>query len=110
VDAQMTAANKITEIPLPVASRTGSFTVVFRGDSLNALNFAVADSEVLQVGLKIRSDTPTGARVASPAFGTLAPTFNSYVTAIGVADSLKSQTIGRTANEYFTASPPGAPI
>jgi len=109
LDALMTPANLIAEIPEPAAFRSGLFHVTFSGDSLAGLAFSPNDSTVLQIGLRVRADGPTGARIGTPASGTFAPEISTYVKAVGVVDSLKPQTIGRTAVAFFTVSEPAPP-
>ena len=109
LDALMTPANLIAEIPEGVAFRSGLFHVTFSGDSLARLAFSPNDSTVLQIGLRVRADGPTGARIGTPASGTFAPEMSTYVEAVGVVDSLKATTIGRTAVSFFTVSGPAPP-
>jgi hypothetical protein len=105
----MTPANLLAEIPEPVAFRSGVFHVTFSGDSLASLTFNAADSTVLEIGMRVRADGPTGARIGTPASGTFGPEVTSYVQAIGVVDSLKPNTIGRTAGSFFTVTAPVPP-
>jgi hypothetical protein len=109
LDALFTPANLIAEIPEPVAFRSGVFHVTFTGDSLARLAFSPADSSVLQIGVRVRADGPTGARIGTPAAGTFAPEITTYVKAVGVIDSLQATTIGRTAVAFFTVSAPSPP-
>ena len=109
LDAAMTPANLIAEVPEPVAFRSGVFHVTFSGDSLASLAFNAADSTVLEIGMRVRADGPTGTRIGTPASGTFAPEVTSYVQAIGVVDSLKPNTIGRTAGSFFTVTAPVPP-
>lgn len=106
VEAQLTPATLLASVPEPVTYRYGVFHVTFSGDSLAALGFAPGDSTVLQLGFRVRADTPTAARIGTPASGTYAPLVTTYVEANGVPDSLKATSIGRTALSYFTVTPP----
>jgi hypothetical protein len=110
VDAAMTPANKLTEVPEPVTFRSGIVHVTFAADSLARVLGVPADSGVLQIGIRVRADAPTGARIGTPASGSFAPLLTTYVEAIGVSDSLKPQFSTRIAQRYFTVTPPSAPI
>lgn len=110
VDAAMTAANLLTEVPEPQSFRSGIVHVNFAGDSLARVLVAAADSGVLQIGIRVRADAPTGTRIGTPASGSLAPLLSTYAEAIGVSDSLKPQLSTRIAQRYFTVTPPAAPI
>lgn len=109
VDGLMTPSNLITEIAEPVTFRSGVVDFTLRGDSLSRVAFAPADSTTLEIGFRVRASGPTAARIGTPASGTFAPLFTSYVHAIGVADSLQPQSIARIADKYFTVAAPGAP-
>lgn len=104
VTALMTPDNLIMEIPEPVTYRTGLIDVTLRGDTLARVAFAPADSSQLQIGVRVRADAPTAARIGTPASGTFAPLMTSYVHAVGVVDSLQPQSLGRIAGAYFTLS------
>ncbi|MGH7594249.1 MAG: hypothetical protein ACRELE_10425 [Gemmatimonadales bacterium] len=109
LDALFTPANLLAEVPEPASFRSGVFHVTFTGDSLTHLAFSPSDSGVLEIGLRVRADAPTGARIGTPASGTFAPAVTNYVKAIGVIDSLKATSIGRTAVNFFTVSTPSPP-
>jgi hypothetical protein len=104
LDALMTPANLITELPEPVTFRGGVVDFTLRGDSLASVAFAPSDSTKLQVGFRVRADGPTAARIGTPASGTFAPLITSYVHTIGVADTLQAQSISRIADQYFTVA------
>lgn len=108
IDALMTPANKITELPEPVSYRSGVARLVFSGDTMSRFAFLPSDSAVLELGFRVRADAPTAARIGTPASGTFAPLFTSYVHAIGVPDSLAQTTNAVISNVYFTARPPSA--
>ncbi|MGH7582434.1 MAG: hypothetical protein ACREL5_04315 [Gemmatimonadales bacterium] len=105
IDALMTPANLLAEVPDPTGF-TGTFHVTFGGDSLARLAFAPADSGILEIGLRVRADGPTAARIGTPASGSLAPVLYSYVTALGVPDSLKTSSKTTISDLYFTVAPP----
>ena len=107
VDGLMTPANLIMEVPQAVSYRTGVFRVVLSGDTLSRVAFSPADSSVLEIGLRVRADGPTAARFGTPASGSFAPLFTSYVKAIGVVDSLRRQALARISDLFFTTTPPG---
>jgi len=104
LDALMTPANLLAEVSNPVGF-SGIFHVTFSGDSLARLAFAPADSEILEVGLRVRADGPTAARIGTPPSGTNAPTLGTYVTAIGVPDSLKTTSKTTISDLFFTVGP-----
>jgi hypothetical protein len=108
IDALMTPANKITEVPEPASFRSGLITLVFGGDTLSRFAFTPGDSTVLELGFRVRASGPTAARIGTPASGTFAPLFTSYVHALGVADTLAPQTKAVISDLYFTATPPPA--
>lgn len=108
IDGLMTPANLIMEVPEAVSFRSGLFHVTLTGDTLSRIAFAATDSSVLEIGLRVRADGPTAARIGTPASGTFAPLFTSYVHAIGVVDSLKPQSIARISDLFFTSNPLGA--
>jgi hypothetical protein len=109
LDALLTPANLLAEVPEPVSFRSGLVDVTFRPDSLALLAFSPSDSTVLQIALRVRANGPTGARIGTPASGTFAPEFTSYVKAIGVVDSLQATNVGRAAETFFTVSAPSSP-
>ena len=104
IDALMTPANLIMEVPQAVSYRTGVFRVVLSGDTLSRVAFAPNDSTRLEIGMRVRADGPTAARFGTPASGSFAPLFTSYVKAIGVVDSLKRQSLARISDMYFTST------
>lgn len=105
IDALMTPANKITEVPKAVSYRSGVVRLVFGGDTLSRFAFVPGDSAVLELGFRVRADGPTAVRIGTPASGGFAPLFTSYVHAIGVPDSLAKPSIGVIADLYFTSTP-----
>lgn len=107
IDALMTPANKITEVSEPVSFRSGIARLIFSGDTLSRFAFSPSDSTVLELGFRVRASGPTAARIGTPASGTFAPLFTTYVHAIGVPDSLKLQSRSAIADLYFTAKPAG---
>lgn len=107
IDGYMTPANLIIEVPEPVVFRSGVFHVTLKGDTLSRVAFSPTDSTVLTIGLRVRADAPTAARFGTPASGSFAPLFTSFVHANGVADSLKPQLISRISDLFFSASPAG---
>lgn len=109
IDGLMTPANKITEVSEPVSFRSGIARLIFSGDTLSRFAFVPSDSTVLEIGFRVRATGPTAARIGTPASGTFAPLFTTYVHAIGVPDSLKLQSRSTIADLYFTATPPGNP-
>lgn len=109
LDALFTPANLLAKVPEPATFRAGVFHVTLSGDSLARLAFSPSDSTVLEIGMRVRADGPSGARIGAPASGTFAPQVRTYVKADGVVDSLKATTIGRTAGSYFTVSAPLPP-
>ncbi len=109
LDAMFTPDNLLAEIPESEAFRSGVFHVTFSGDSLSKLVFTPNDSSVLEIGLRVRADGPTGARFGTPASGTFGPEMSTYVKAVGVVDSLAATTIGRTSQVFFTVSEPAPP-
>jgi hypothetical protein len=109
VDALMTPDNLITEVPEGVSARNGIVHIVLSGDSLSRVAFAPADSTILQIGLRVRADSATAARIGTPASGTFAPLFTTYVEAIGVDDTLQQQALGRISDQFFTVSTPAPP-
>ena len=64
---------------------------------------------MLEIGLRVRANGPTAARIGTPASGDFAPLLTTFVSANGVVDSLKSATIVRTSDVDFTVAPPSAP-
>jgi hypothetical protein len=106
IDALMTPATKITEVPEPASFRSGLVTLVFSGDTLSRFAFTPGDSTVLELGFRVRANGPTAARIGTPASGTFAPLFTSYLHAIGVADTLAAQSKSVISDLYFTATPP----
>ena len=108
IDGLMTPANLIIAVPQAAAFRSGVFHVVLKGDTLARVAFSPSDSTTLQIGLRVRADGPTAARFGTPASGTFAPLFSSYVRADGVVDSIKPQTIARISDLFFTASAGGS--
>ncbi len=109
IDGLMTPANKITEVPEPVSFRSGVVRLVFAGDTLSRFSFVASDSNVLELGFRVRANSPTAARIGTPASGTFAPLFTSYTHAIGVVDSLAPQNTSSISDLYFTSTPPHAP-
>jgi hypothetical protein len=109
IDGLMTPANKITEVPEPVSFRSGVVRLVFAGDTLSRFSFVASDSNVLELGFRVRANSPTAARIGTPASGTFAPLFTSYTHAIGVVDSLAQQNTSSISDLYFTSTPPHAP-
>lgn len=106
IQALMTPANKITEVAEPVSFRSGIVDLVFGGDTLSRFTFLPSDSTVLELGFRVRADSATAARIGTPASGSFAPLFTSFVHALEVPDSLAIQSKAVIADEYFTATPP----
>lgn len=109
IDALMTPANKITELPEGVAFRSGVARLVFAGDTLSRFAFTPSDSTVLELGFRVRASAATAARIGTPASGSFAPLFTTYVHAIGVVDSLQIQSKAVISDLYFTVKPPAPP-
>jgi hypothetical protein len=109
VDAAMTPANLIASVPEAVSALNGIVHIAFTGDSLALLGFVPTDSTTLEIGIRVRGDSATAARIGTPASGTFAPLFTTYVEANGVADSLKPQALARIASDFFTISTPNPP-
>ena len=109
VDALMVPGNLIAELPEPASFRAGPLHVALAADMLSKLGFTPGDSTVLTIGLRVRADGITAARIATPASGSLAPRFAMFVKAIGVTDSLASTSISRTPDMDFTVAPPSTP-
>ncbi|HEY4101859.1 MAG TPA: hypothetical protein VGM20_13375 [Gemmatimonadales bacterium] len=109
VDAQMTPANLIASVPEGVSAANGIVHITFSGDSLASLGFVPSDSTILEIGIRVRADSATAARIGTPASGAFAPLLTTYVEANGVVDSLKPQALGRIASDFFTISAPNPP-
>jgi hypothetical protein len=92
-----------------VSFRSGVVRLVFAGDTLSRFAFVQSDSTVLELGFRVRANSPTAARIGTPASGTFAPLFTSYTHAIGVPDTLAQQNTSSISDLYFTSTPPHAP-
>ena len=102
LDKLMTPATLLREVPLAQTFRTGPINMTFLGSDLDKLAFSTLDSTRLQIGLRIKADGPTGARIGTAASGTTGPEVGTYVTVPGVDTSVAAQSIGRISSTSFT--------
>lgn len=107
IDALMTPSTLLGEIPVTDPTfRAGLVHLRLPG---NGIVFTPGDSTRLMLGLRIRSGTPTGARIGTAASGSMGPQITYWTTANVADTSRRSQPIIRTGDRSFTIRPVGTP-
>ncbi len=116
VDAAMTPGNLLQEFSLPPTLRRGTLAALFTGAELAKLSFVPSDSTRLAIGIRVRSDGPTGVRIGTAASGVQGALVTWYTTATAVTDTiLRKQLLTRVTERNSTirtaqSSPPSADL
>jgi hypothetical protein len=111
LDALMTPDRLIGEYSAPQNVHTGNFDIRLSGADLAKVAFVPSDSTILEIGVRIRADEPTAARLGTTALGSLEPSFTVWGTANGVTDTtINRASISRVPSQAFTVRPAGPPI
>lgn len=98
VDGSLTEETLIDSLAIPDTLKSGTIQLVLKGDALNRVIPAEADSGRLGIGLRVGGPAPTGVRLASASTNQGAPAFTSYVKA-NVTDTTKQkQTLSSRAD------------
>ncbi len=96
VDTAFTMANMVDSFVVDTGNAQ-RLRAVFSGAALSRVAIPAADSGVLALGVQIRADQGTGVRIGSPAGGSAAPIFLTYVKLPTSDTTTVDRVITRTA-------------
>lgn len=106
IDALMTNENLLNSIPVSGESTPTPKYLLFTGADLAKFTFAPGEPTNLVIGLRLRSDTPTGMRIGSGTSGSAAPSWTTWAS-ITVADTLQPVFVQRPVQlDFSVATPP----
>lgn len=111
IDAAMTPERLVQTFPIGPTFRSGPMRIFLKGADLAKVAFTAADSTRLALGLRLRADGPSGARVGASAAGSEGPSMTWYTTANIADTALRRQVFNRLPAVNFsvrTASVGGA--
>ncbi len=103
IDAEMTPASLLAEIPIADSDRSGELRVRLTPEAVAKLAFIPADSTKLQIGLRIRSNGGAAIQVGALNSGSSTPLFTTYVTANVADTTVRKQLLSRAPDLNFTA-------
>ena len=112
IDALMTPASLLAEIPIADATRSGELRIKLTPEAVTKLGFATTDSTRLQLGLRLRSNGGGAIRIGALNSGNSTPLYTTYASATIADPAVQKQTITRAPDINFTArddlgAPPG---
>ena len=99
LDAELSPEHWIDSLPVADSVRRGSVRVVFAGATLDRLVIPAADSGTLALGLRVRGEGTTGARVSSLASSTGTASFTTYARVDVVDTTLQKHTLSETPED-----------
>lgn len=102
IDAALTPARLIQEFPISPTFRSGPLRILLKGADLAKVAFTAADSTRLALGLRLRADGPSGARIGASAAGNEGPSTTWYTTANIADTTLRAQIFNRLPAANFS--------
>ncbi|MBA2291741.1 MAG: hypothetical protein H0W15_04710 [Gemmatimonadales bacterium] len=103
IDAEMTPASLLAEIPIADTDRSGELRVVLSPAAVAKLTFLPADTTKLQIGLRLRSNGGGAIQIGALNSGSSTPLFTTYVTANVADTTVRKQLLSRAPDLNFTA-------
>jgi hypothetical protein len=103
IDAAMTPASLLAEIPIADSDRSGELRVRLTPEAVAKLVFAPTDSTKLQIGLRLRSNGGGAIQLGALNSGSSTPLYTTYVTANIADTTVRKQVLSRAPDLNFTA-------
>ncbi len=103
IDAAMTPASLLAEIPIADSDRSGELRVRLTPEAVAKLAFVPADTTKLQIGLRLRSSGGGAVQVGALNSGSSTPLYTTYVTANIADTTARKQVFTRAPELNFTA-------
>lgn len=103
IDAEMTPASLLAEIPIADSDRSGELRVRLSPEAVAKLAFVPADTTKLQIGLRLRSNGGGAIHIGALASGSSTPLYTTYVTANIADTTVRKQVLSRAPELGYTA-------
>lgn len=109
MQAAMTEESLLGTLPVPDAARFGRLLMLFEGEDLAKLNFVPADSTLLVIGVRLRSNSPGGVYIGAQLGGDGTPLFQTF-TNVEIADTaLQHPLLQRAVQQNTSVYQSGTP-
>jgi hypothetical protein len=108
IDGALTPESLIDSVLVSDTLKSGTITVIVKGEALDRILPSEEDSLRLGIGVRVNASVATGVRLGSPSSSANAPVFITYVHA-AVADTGKQRQVialGADLSNYVIEAPP----